>query len=123
MGASRCSRRSGRRRCRICSRWGEISLGQQWKGGVFPVLVIYGTASPITTARQSQYLVELINRWRPGRAKYVEVAGMGTRPGEVWVDGGVVTGSGEFHAGLMEVVIGWIEGVLDTEAQRHGGKA
>jgi uncharacterized protein len=90
---------------------GDISLGRQWKGGEFPVLVIYGTASPVTTARQSQYLVELINRYRPGRAKYIEVAGMGHDLARYGSMRESVEGRGEFHAGLLEVVFGWLEGL------------
>ncbi len=55
----------------------DISLGSQWKQADFPVLVVYGTASPVTTARQGRYLAELINRLHPGRATYVEIPGMG----------------------------------------------
>jgi hypothetical protein len=87
---------------------GDISLGQQWKGGEFPVLVIYGTASPVTTAHQSRYLAELINRWRPGRAKYVEVAGMGHDLARYGSMAESVQGRGEFHPGLMDVVFGWL---------------
>jgi len=81
----------------------DISLGRQWRGGDFPVLVVYGTASAVTTAHQSQYLVELINRWHPGRAKYIEIEGMGhdfsRKP------------SGEFHEGFMQQAIAWMDGL------------
>jgi uncharacterized protein len=55
----------------------DINLGAQWKNVDVPVLVIYGTSSSVTTARQNQYLAETINRLHPGRATYVEVPGMG----------------------------------------------
>ena len=38
--------------------------------------VVNGTSSPVTTAHQSRYLVDLINRLHPGRATYVEIPGM-----------------------------------------------
>src|SRR5581483_7120893 len=44
----------------------DISLGRQWKGTDFPVLVVYGTASAVVSARQGQYLAEMLNRMRPG---------------------------------------------------------
>jgi pimeloyl-ACP methyl ester carboxylesterase len=81
----------------------DISLGRQWRGGEFPVLVIYGTASVVTTAHQSRYLAELINKWRPGRAQYVEVAGM---------DHGLArVPGGEFHTGLLDAMFRWLEAI------------
>jgi pimeloyl-ACP methyl ester carboxylesterase len=90
----------------------EISLGAQWKQADFPVLVIYGTSSPVTTARQSHYLVDLINRWHPGRATYAEVPGMGhdfnryASPEEYHRHPG---SSQEFHTGLLEIVLPWLD--------------
>jgi uncharacterized protein len=55
----------------------DINLGAQWRNVDVPVLVIYGTSSSVTTARQNQYLTDTINRLHPGRATYVEVPGMG----------------------------------------------
>ena len=91
----------------------DISLGKQWKETDFPVLVIYGTASPVTTAHQSHYLVDLINRFHAGRATYVEVPGMGhdlaryesqlefldRAPGSVH----------PFHTGLIDIVMNWLD--------------
>jgi len=54
----------------------DISLGGNWKTADFPVLVVYGTSSPVSTAHQSRYLADLINRLHPGRATYVEIPGM-----------------------------------------------
>jgi uncharacterized protein len=56
---------------------GDLSLGRQWKQVDIPVLVIYGTSDPATSADESRYLAELINRFHPGRASYVELNGMG----------------------------------------------
>ncbi|MBZ5521813.1 MAG: alpha/beta fold hydrolase [Acidobacteriia bacterium] len=56
---------------------GDISLARQWKQVDIPVLVLYGTSDPATSADEGQYLVELINRQHPGRATYVELRGMG----------------------------------------------
>jgi pimeloyl-ACP methyl ester carboxylesterase len=79
----------------------DISLGKQWRGGDFPVLVIYGTGSLVTSARQSKYLVETINRWRPGRASYVEIPGMKHD----------FSKDGAFDEELMEKVLAWVEGL------------
>ena len=56
---------------------GDLSLGKQWKQVDIPVLVLYGTSDPATSADESRYLVTLINSFHPGRATYVELAGMG----------------------------------------------
>ena len=56
---------------------GDLSLAKQWKNADMPVLVLYGTSDPATSADESQYLVELINSFHPGRATYLEIPGMG----------------------------------------------
>jgi uncharacterized protein len=56
---------------------GDINLAKQWKQIDVPVLVIYGTSDPATSADESRYLVEIINSFHPGRASYVELPGMG----------------------------------------------
>lgn len=56
---------------------GDLSLGKQWKRVDIPVLVIYGTSDPATSADEGRYLVDLINRFHPGRASYIEIDGMG----------------------------------------------
>ena len=56
---------------------GDLSLAKQWKQIDAPVLVIYGTSDPATSADESRYLVEIINSWHPGHAEYVEIPGMG----------------------------------------------
>jgi pimeloyl-ACP methyl ester carboxylesterase len=56
---------------------GDISLAKQWKQIDAPVLVIYGTSDPATSADESRYLVDLINSFHPERAVYAEIAGMG----------------------------------------------
>jgi pimeloyl-ACP methyl ester carboxylesterase len=94
----------------------DISLGEQWKTADFPVLVIYGTASPVTTARQNRYLAELINRWHPGLATYAEVPGMGhdlaryASPAEYTAES--AGGKHPFHTGLLDIILPWIEGLL-----------
>jgi pimeloyl-ACP methyl ester carboxylesterase len=89
----------------------DISLGRQWKQADFPVLVIYGTASPVTTAHQCQYLAELINRLHPGRATYAEVPGMSHDMNryasqQEYMQRGATPHP--FHMGLIEVMMAWI---------------
>jgi pimeloyl-ACP methyl ester carboxylesterase len=56
---------------------GDISLGLQWKSVDIPVLVLYGTSDPATSADEGRYLADLINTHHPGRATYVELPRMG----------------------------------------------
>jgi pimeloyl-ACP methyl ester carboxylesterase len=56
---------------------GDISLAKQWKQIDAPVLVIYGTSDPATSADEGQYLVDIVNSFHPGRATYAEIPGMG----------------------------------------------
>lgn len=93
----------------------DISLGKGWKSANFPVLVIYGTASPVTTARQSRALAELINRFRPGTATYVEIEGMGHdlarwESQRAYLDR--APGQHPFHTGLIEVMMDWLDSQL-----------
>jgi pimeloyl-ACP methyl ester carboxylesterase len=103
----------------------DISLGRQWKNADFPVLVIYGTASPVTTARQSQYLAELINRFHPGRATYAEVPGMGHDFGRYDSQKDFLDpapgAEHPFHTGLMDVVLGWVDGQIAPQAAPASG--
>jgi alpha-beta hydrolase superfamily lysophospholipase len=93
----------------------DISLGKQWKQADAPVLVVYGTASPVTTAEQSRYLADTINRMRPGRATYVEVPGMGHDLARYENQQEYLARAGTphpFHTGLLDAIFRWIEGVL-----------
>jgi pimeloyl-ACP methyl ester carboxylesterase len=56
---------------------GDLSLPGQWKQVDIPVLVIYGTSDPATSAAESHLLVEIINSFHSGRATYVEIPQMG----------------------------------------------
>jgi pimeloyl-ACP methyl ester carboxylesterase len=56
---------------------GDLSLAKQWMQIDMPVLVIYGTSDPATSADEGRYLAGLINSFHPGRATYVELLGMG----------------------------------------------
>jgi hypothetical protein len=95
----------------------DISLGKQWKGTSFPVLVVYGTASPVTTSHQNRYLAELINRYRAGRATYVEVPGMGHDLGRYedqrdYLERASTSTQHPFHMGLIEEITKWMDAVL-----------
>ena len=93
----------------------EIKLGEQWKNIDAPALVIYGTASPVTSAAQNHYLVNLINRLHPGNATYAEVPGMGhdfnlyASREEYWRESRKPGHS--FHEGFLDVMMPWLRGL------------
>ena len=93
----------------------DISLGKQWRNADFPVLVIYGLASPVTTARQNRYLAQLINRLHPGRATYREVPEMShdlhrwVSPEEYMMNRSGANASHPFQEGLFAVMMPWLE--------------
>jgi pimeloyl-ACP methyl ester carboxylesterase len=80
----------------------DISLGKQWKDADVPVLVVWGTGSTVTSARQNRALTELINRWHPGRARYAEVEGMGH---DFSLRGGAA-----FAEEFLSLIFAWMEG-------------
>jgi uncharacterized protein len=89
----------------------DISLGRQWKNADFPVLVVYGTGSPVTTAHQNRYLVDLINRLHPGRATYAEVPGMGHDLNHYESQKEYMTRGNSVHpfdTGLIDVITAWL---------------
>lgn len=93
---------------------GDLNLAKQWKQIDVPVLVIYGTSDPATSADESRYLVEIINTFHLGRATYVELPGMGH-------DFALYSSQAEFllrrrdskphpfDNDILELIIGWIE--------------
>ena len=94
----------------------DIDLAKNWRTADFPVLVIYGTASPVTTAHQNRYLAEMINRMHPGRASYAEVPGMGHdlnryRSQDEYEQRNreQTTGDHPFHTGLLDVIFPWLQ--------------
>lgn len=80
----------------------DISLGKQWKDADIPVLVVWGTASAVTSARQNRALAGLINQWHPGRARYAELAGMGH---DFALNGGA------FAEDFLKLMFGWLDAV------------
>jgi pimeloyl-ACP methyl ester carboxylesterase len=92
----------------------DINLAAQWKHLDVPVLVVHGTSSSATTARQNQYLAETINRLHPGRATHVEVAGMGhdlARYESMRDYHFHFQEPHPFHTGILDAVMPWVEAV------------
>jgi pimeloyl-ACP methyl ester carboxylesterase len=88
----------------------DINLAAQWKQADMPVLVIYGTASPVTTARQSRYLADMINSFHPGRATYVEGHGFGRYESQAEFLRRHAAPH-PFHTGVLDAIFAWLDTV------------
>lgn len=98
---------------------GDISLAKQWKQIDVPVLVIYGTSDPATSADESRYLVDMINSFHHGRATYSEIAGMGHDFGRYssqtdFLDRRKGSTPHPFDDEVLAVVFGWLEQHLQS---------
>jgi pimeloyl-ACP methyl ester carboxylesterase len=54
----------------------DLNLAETWKKVDAPVLIIYGASDFLTSTKEHEYLREMINRFHPGKAKYIEIAAM-----------------------------------------------
>lgn len=94
---------------------GDINLAKQWKQIEAPVLVIYGTSDPATSADESRYLANIINSFHPGNATYREIAGMGHEFGRydsqlVFLkEIGNTSKPHPFDEEVVTVVLGWLK--------------
>jgi alpha-beta hydrolase superfamily lysophospholipase len=98
---------------------GDLNLPRQWKQVDVPVLVIYGTSDPATSAGESRYLVDIINHFHPGRATYLEIPGMGHDFGQfasqrAFLNRRTEPGPHPFETRLLDSVLEWLEGKVDT---------
>jgi pimeloyl-ACP methyl ester carboxylesterase len=96
----------------------DIDPAAEWKKVDVPVLVTYGTSDPATSAEEGRYLVAVINSFHPGRASYVELAGMGhgldRSPSQrAWLEAIRKDQHGEFDSEFLERLADW----LDTQAK------
>lgn len=91
-----------------------LDLAAEWKKVDVPVLVTYGTSDPTTSAEESHYLVDMINSFYPGRAEYMEFAGMGhgldlASSQRAWLESIRKHQHGEFDSDFLERVTNWME--------------
>jgi uncharacterized protein len=99
---------------------GDINLAKQWKQIAAPVLVIYGTSDPATSADEGRYLVDIINSFHPGTATYREIAGMGHDFGRYDSQRAFLEEVGNpskphpFDEEVLTVVLGWVKQRLPT---------
>jgi len=76
-----------------------LNLGEVWQRVDAPVLVIRGTSDTIMSRADSEAIVQIVNQVHPGRAQYVEIAGM-THDATV---------NGEFQDELLHTILTWMK--------------
>jgi pimeloyl-ACP methyl ester carboxylesterase len=54
-----------------------LNLGEEWQRVDVPVLVIRGGADDIMSRADSEAIARIVNQVHPGRARYMEIEGMG----------------------------------------------
>jgi pimeloyl-ACP methyl ester carboxylesterase len=100
----------------------DLDLAVEWKKVDVPVLVTYGTSDPSTTADESHYLVDMINGLHPGRASYVELAGMGhgldrSPSPRAWLEAIQKHQHGPFDAEFLERVEAWLNPLAENSSK------
>ncbi|HEX7288040.1 MAG TPA: alpha/beta hydrolase [Candidatus Angelobacter sp.] len=90
-----------------------LDLAVEWKKVDVPVLVTWGTSDPTTSAEENRYLADMINSFHPGRATYIEFAGMGHGldrwPSQrAWLEGMQKHQKAEFDAEFLRRVEEWM---------------
>jgi pimeloyl-ACP methyl ester carboxylesterase len=77
-----------------------------------PVLIVYGSSGPATSADEGRYLTSAINSFHPGRAEFVQIEGMDHSFNRApSLHDALDTGKQrEFHTGVLDVVSKWLDG-------------
>jgi pimeloyl-ACP methyl ester carboxylesterase len=76
-----------------------LNLGDAWQKIDAPVLVIHGSNDTIMSRSDSAAIAEIVNSTHPGRARFVEVPGMGHG----------FTVNKKFHAELIALILNWMK--------------
>ena len=76
-----------------------LNLGDVWQKVNAPVLVIRGGADDIMSRADSEAITKIVNQVHPGRARYMEIEGMGHG----------FTAMGKFYAPLVPAVLEWMK--------------
>ncbi len=74
-----------------------LNLGELWQSVDAPVLVIRGSRDTVMSRADSSAIAETVSRIHPGKARYLEVAGM--------THGFMV--EKKFHSDLVPVILNW----------------
>ena len=81
-----------------------LNLGEVWQSVDRPVLVLRGSKDTVMSRADSSEIAETVNRAHPGKARYLEVAGM--------THGFTV--ENKFYAEIVRVILDWAKEQLAT---------
>jgi pimeloyl-ACP methyl ester carboxylesterase len=76
-----------------------LNLGEAWQKVDAPVLVIRGAADEIMSRADSEAISQIVNQIHPGRARYMEIEGMGHG----------FTVNGRFYDPVIPTVLEWMK--------------
>jgi uncharacterized protein len=86
-----------------------LNLGEAWHKVNAPVLVIHGSSDTIMSRSDSSAIAEIVNSAHPGRARFVDVPGMGHG----------FTVNKKFHDELIPLVLDWMKETLNAPNREH----
>jgi alpha-beta hydrolase superfamily lysophospholipase len=81
-----------------------LNLGEAWQRVAAPVLVIHGASDTIMSRSDSAAIAGIVNRTHSGRARLVEVPGMGHD----------FTANKKFYAQLIPMILNWMKEALSA---------
>lgn len=90
--------------------WAALNMGEAWKRTDAPVLVVIGKSDFIATVEESPYLVDMLNRYRPGRATLKAIDGMDhylTKAPSMRASQ-ERQGAGEFEPAVLDATVEWL---------------
>lgn len=80
-----------------------LNLGEAWQKVNAPVLVIHGSDDDVMSRADSQAIADIVNQVHPGRARYLEIEGMGHG----------FTVNHNFYDALVPTVLEWMKQQLN----------
>ncbi len=99
----------------------SLNLAEVWKPLNIPVLILYGAADFVTSADEHQYLMNLVNSYHPGRAKFVQIEHMDhwLRRASSMQESMRNAEGGELQPTVVAEIQQWLDSVLKQESQNR----
>jgi pimeloyl-ACP methyl ester carboxylesterase len=97
----------------LMQQWAALNMAEAWKKTQAPLLVVIGASDWVASVAESPYLVDMVNSFKPGRARLEVIPGM-----DHWLSkaptmqasmdrGGA---PGEFEPAVLEATARWLRG-------------
>lgn len=105
----------------------DLEILSYWQQAETPVLAVWGSSEFVTSKRDHEAIVDAVNSWRPGTAKFVALEGAdhGLRRAASAMDSMEAMGNpgapSEFHSGIVGVLDDWMREVSPSGSA--GGKS